>query len=250
MSFYFHSSTLIIGPEQKGLSTVLSFIQKKNLSCHGCTFCHRCKAIASGTDSSLLIIRPEERYTLELLEPVKQTITKQLDDNSSFFFIITKADRLTAACGNSLLKSIEEPPQGYHFVFITERPHAMLPTIASRSFFHTLVQRDQQQYSFAPIAHFFTRLDNNDPLAFTKELDLCTLSEQDCTTQIDYLLSYWTNAYKKALFASNEQQQHTITRMITLCITTLKKPPQPGGTKLFWKNFFLQKQRELFHDTL
>ena len=46
--------------------------------------------------------------------------------------LVEDAHRLNAASANMLLKTLEEPPPGTHFLLVTHRPEAVLPTIRSR----------------------------------------------------------------------------------------------------------------------
>jgi DNA polymerase-3 subunit delta' len=48
-------------------------------------------------------------------------------------FIIRDADELTISAANALLKTLEEPGQGTHFVLLTSRPNRLLDTIRSRT---------------------------------------------------------------------------------------------------------------------
>lgn len=47
--------------------------------------------------------------------------------------LIRKAERMHAEAANTLLKMLEEPPQGMVFLLTTESPAALLPTILSRA---------------------------------------------------------------------------------------------------------------------
>jgi len=47
--------------------------------------------------------------------------------------VILSADRLNEKTANSLLKILEEPPDGVHFILTTERISSVLPTIVSRA---------------------------------------------------------------------------------------------------------------------
>ncbi|MEM7646748.1 MAG: hypothetical protein AAF203_07565 [Pseudomonadota bacterium] len=49
------------------------------------------------------------------------------------FVIIDPADRLSRQAANSLLKVLEESPEGTHFFLITDRVFGILPTIRSRA---------------------------------------------------------------------------------------------------------------------
>ncbi len=48
-------------------------------------------------------------------------------------FIIRRADELRLEAANALLKTLEEPRAGSHFILLTNRPDKLLPTIRSRS---------------------------------------------------------------------------------------------------------------------
>ena len=56
--------------------------------------------------------------------------------------VVAEADQMTAEAANALLKLLEEPPGAMHFILITSRLHAMLPTILSRC----------QEIRFGPIS--------------------------------------------------------------------------------------------------
>ncbi len=49
-------------------------------------------------------------------------------------FLIRDADELNVTAANALLKTLEEPPQGTHFILLTSRPNRLLDTIRSRTF--------------------------------------------------------------------------------------------------------------------
>ena len=48
------------------------------------------------------------------------------------WILVEDAHRLNGASANMLLKTLEEPPPGTHFLLVTHRPEAMLSTIRSR----------------------------------------------------------------------------------------------------------------------
>jgi DNA polymerase-3 subunit delta' len=48
-------------------------------------------------------------------------------------FIIRDAEELTVSAANALLKTLEEPRPGVHFVLLTSRPNRLLDTIRSRT---------------------------------------------------------------------------------------------------------------------
>lgn len=54
-------------------------------------------------------------------------------EGRALVIIIHDADELTIAAANSLLKTLEEPPQNTHFILVTSRPKRLIDTIASRT---------------------------------------------------------------------------------------------------------------------
>jgi DNA polymerase-3 subunit delta' len=54
-------------------------------------------------------------------------------EGRALVFVIEEADELTAQAANSLLKTLEEPPQRTHFLLVTSRPNRLLDTIRSRT---------------------------------------------------------------------------------------------------------------------
>jgi DNA polymerase-3 subunit delta' len=58
------------------------------------------------------------------------------------WILVEEAHRLNESSGNILLKTLEEPPEGTHFILVTHRPEALLQTIRSRC----------ERIPFAPLA--------------------------------------------------------------------------------------------------
>jgi DNA polymerase III delta prime subunit len=216
------------------------FLQKKLCKNNGCGTCTACMQIREHTHYSCSWVEPEKRYTLDTIEIIFKKTTFALDDNQLHFFIIKKADFLNAACANSMLKIVEEPPPGYHFIFLAQRLSQVLPTIRSRCV-HKTVGREAGTEELPAILQHFMKLDS-DPLTFTKELSKVTMTEQECLLYLDELISYWITVYKRALKDQNKKLQDNALHMIDHFKQFLTIPPAPGGTKIFWKNVFLQKQ--------
>lgn len=232
---------LFVGSEEQTEKATITFLQQKFCLNNQCTSCVICTQIKEKQHHAVLWIKPEKRYTLEEITIIFEKTMLSLDPSDSFFFIITKADLLTTACANRLLKLIEEPPHGYHFIFLTERQAQILPTIASRC-----VQKNfsttRAAQEVPPLIAYFMRF-NSDPIAFTHEVSKCTLTEEQCMIYVDNLLTYWITAHKKAINLNNYQDQNATLHMITLLKEALEHPPAPGSAKLFWKNLFLKKEQ-------
>lgn len=68
-----------------------------------------------------------------LVEDVRDRLMESSLEGGRKVCVILGADRLNRTTGNLLLKILEEPPAGVHFILTTERLSTVLPTITSRS---------------------------------------------------------------------------------------------------------------------
>src|SRR3990172_4477768 len=123
---------LFIGQHAQALEAVELFLQKMLCKNNGCNTCILCLQIREKQHHALMWLHPEKNYTIDQFDDLFTTLSLQLQSDELFFFIIQKADFLTAACANKLLKPMEEPPTGYHFILLAERVEQIVPTITSR----------------------------------------------------------------------------------------------------------------------
>jgi DNA polymerase-3 subunit delta' len=209
--------------------------------CHngGCKRCTICSLIEQHQYHSMLWIEPQGNYTRETLDVIFDTIQYALDENREMIIVLNHADYLTASCYNSLLKSIEEPPRGYHFLFLAERIDAVASTIRSRCvithFSHTDTDITQHR-----IAKFFLYHQYENPTSFIQALEFDTPDEHETAELIDHLLQYWIHQYKKATLEQDKAMIDSTAHIITILQHTLEEPPMAGSSKLFWKNLFVQ----------
>jgi len=93
------------------------------------------------THPDVMIIPPDPPQLLIKLGQVRQVIHAAYyrppnDARRAFYIFTTSAFMKEAA--NSLLKVLEEPPEGTSLVLLTENPQELLPTIRSRAMVHRL----------------------------------------------------------------------------------------------------------------
>lgn len=241
-----HPASLFIGNEQELLENTIPLLQK--IFCpsviHGepvepCAVCLQCRKVQEQQHESILWLMPEKQYAVEDLKVIFSTISFALEDNQHYFFVIQKADLLTTACANALLKSLEEPPAGYHFILLAQRIEFILPTIKSRCLIQAIGNTGESltQHTLMP---FFTTTAFQDPLAFAKELEAANPNEWESLSLLDELLVYWASQYKKGIISNNLAVQQQSQRMMHHIKKAMLQPPMPGSSKLFWKNLFLQ----------
>jgi len=227
---------LWLGNHELLAERVTSYLQQRLCHEKGCGVCVSCHQLRQQQHHAVIWICPEKSYTLSTIQIIHEQLAFALPDDQELFFILQKADSLTTQCANALLKSIEEPPRGYHFILCAQRAEYVLPTIASRcvttSFLH-----EQPEQGYHQLLTFFQSTAPADPIAFDKELQKNTPSEQQSLELIDALLLYWAKKYNQAVAAQSDTT--CAARALDICKEALKRPPMPGSSKLFWRNIFL-----------
>lgn len=149
---------LFTGPEAVGKRRVALELAQREL-CFRKTACGTCEAcrLFKGDDlpvelPNLLRIAPEGKAGLIKIGAVRDSdlveggvirwATLSPPPGCHRWILVEDAHRLNGAAANMLLKTLEEPPPGTHFLLITHRPEAVLQTIRSRA----------QRVAFAPLA--------------------------------------------------------------------------------------------------
>lgn len=105
--------------------------------------CGKCASCIDKTLKLAQIIRPEfwetesEKSTdsigIEIALMIQGKISKTSLSQKPYIIIIENAEQLTNEAANTLLKTVEEPPNNVYFIFTAETKTALLPTIVSRS---------------------------------------------------------------------------------------------------------------------
>jgi hypothetical protein len=232
---------LWFGYHQDLLERAQAFLQSTLCPKNNCGTCLNCQNIRQQQHHDIMWLTPEKNYTLAQLQPIFETISLQLAPDEQFFFVIEHADALTPACANSLLKVMEEPPTGYHFLLLAERQDDILPTIRSRavvSSFYTDATIPEEH----PILAYFKEIKPYNPRDFLQDLDRSFVSERESIDLVDHLFAHWINALKDGLQNNNPKKINHASRMVALFGSALLCPPMPGSAKLYWKNLFLHMQ--------
>lgn len=211
-----------------------AFFCKKN----GCDSCMQCKQITQRQHHAIRWYLPESHYTIEDIATMQRATSFALDHEQHYFIIIQKADCLTPLCSNRLLKSIEEPAAGYHFLLLSEHKEALLKTVRSRCLITTWTQTTFQSQDH-PLLAYFNDEKKVSPLQFMEDLHTSALNEQQTIQLSDTLLHNLINQYRDAITTNNQQKSNYLDKVITTLKKLVYKPIMPGSSKLFWKNLFL-----------
>ena len=101
-----------------------------------CGECKACKLIQADSNPDLLTLYPEEEGKSIKVDQVRELIKKiSLTSHGQAYrvIIISPADALNINASNSLLKTLEEPPENTILILISDMPSKLMPTIRSRA---------------------------------------------------------------------------------------------------------------------
>ena len=233
-----HPAHLYVGAHGSMRETVVEQLQLVFCSKQGCYTCTSCRQIAQGTHHSLLWLTTPATYTREDIEKVHEAMRFSLESHNHFFIIIEHAERLNQSSANSLLACMEEPPSGYHFILLVERPDQLLPTIRSRC----IVQAQQRLVSSDrshPLFLLFSQTTTLDSLLFVTELENNPPNEQETLSILDALLVHWQSIVTQCYKNNTNDQLKLAQAKLNVLIHALKSLPMPGSSKIFWKNLAL-----------
>jgi DNA polymerase III delta prime subunit len=211
--------------------TAESFIAQKlcptgEKLCH----CRSCRLIKEHQSSSMLWLLPESSYTNEEIKPIAHRASFEQQPEAPFFFVLAHPEKLLPGAANSLLKLLEEPPANYYFILLSTNLEHVLPTIKSRSQIVSIATEPQFASSkqLHPIEDWLKNSFKNaaiTPKSFDALLAKNCPDHQETKQIIEAIL---------AIAPRNEP------RLIQFCFNLLNNLPAQGGSKLFWRNCYLQ----------
>ncbi len=130
---------LFTGEKGVGKKTFARMLAKAIL-CQGegekpCGICRSCKRFEAGTHSNAFFPAPPAKKNSIGVDDLRQMLdelSKASLEGGKRVIVINDADKMTPASQNCLLKTLEEAPEGVHFLLVTDAERAILPTIRSR----------------------------------------------------------------------------------------------------------------------
>ena len=100
-----------------------------------CGKCSSCSAYESGNHPDVIFVRPSKTKALgvdDIREQVNSTVLVKPYKYAYKIYIIDKADEMSSAASNAILKTLEEPARYAVFLLLTSNAASFLPTILSR----------------------------------------------------------------------------------------------------------------------
>jgi DNA polymerase-3 subunit delta' len=133
------STYLFVGPEGIGKKLVALNLAKA-LNCDGgagsecCDSCIPCRKVDKGIHPDVNLIEPEgTSLKIEQAREAQRDLSLKPYEGRKKLYIFDQAERMSEACENALLKTLEEPTPDALLILITSSPYSLLPTILSRT---------------------------------------------------------------------------------------------------------------------
>lgn len=233
------AALLWVGQHQELIKKTYSWLQLLLGTCNACRLCTTCRQIEEQQYYAVTWLLPENTYLLDDLKPLFDAVAFKLEKDQHHVFVVQHADLLTDICANSLLKTVEEPPEGYHFIFLAERLDAIQPTLASRCMVKLFPQAAQRTNATL-LSSFFMTTDFQSPVAFLQELEKLKPSEQETAVLLDEILTYWLHQASKACLDVDTKKQERALSIVAMLRPYVVNPLMPGSSKILWKDLFLK----------
>ncbi|HZD60898.1 MAG TPA: DNA polymerase III subunit gamma/tau [Anaerolineae bacterium] len=128
---------LFCGPRGTGKTTTARVLAKAINCIEGptptpCNGCNSCTSITDGSSIDVIELDAASNRRVEEIRELLERIPYSSTEGHKKVYIIDEVHMLTAESFNTLLKTLEEPPEHVIFVLATTEPHKVLPTILSR----------------------------------------------------------------------------------------------------------------------
>lgn len=99
-----------------------------------CGHCKSCQLFMAKTHPDYYLIQPEDekRIGIEQIRALQEKIGLRANQSGAKVIILERAEWMTEAAANALLKTLEEPPAGTYFLVSPERFSRLMATVRSR----------------------------------------------------------------------------------------------------------------------
>jgi len=134
-----HHGLIFVGPAGVGKATLArglaAALHCKEAPALGCGACTACRRIAAGTHAGVEWVSPDEpggRVKIEQARALANRLEMAPFEGDHHVVVFDPAEAIGEGGFNAMLKTLEEPRPGVHFVMIVTGLDVLLPTILSR----------------------------------------------------------------------------------------------------------------------
>ncbi|HTM06646.1 MAG TPA: hypothetical protein VL201_05390 [Patescibacteria group bacterium] len=235
------SAQLYLGSLEETLKKISRYLQSIFCHTHGCLTCAICTQINEKRHAFCLWFSTKKQYLIDDLKPLQEKLQFILGEHEHCFFIIESAELLSPLSANALLKSLEEPPRGYHFILLAKDLANILPTIVSRCVIFYVYDTVTPTVHFKSLYNHFTHKPMA-PVLFLSELERTKISEDQSEELLKQLIEFWQKEYRSILLTSKEKNATaaSIKKKLDHLYNAIDFLPKSGNAKLFWKQLLLQ----------
>lgn len=130
---------LITGEEGIGKKTAAKYLalsvlceRKRGEPCFSCAHCRK---IMGDIHPDVISLFPDASgfYKIADIRELRSSVSVRPNEAEYKFYIIDNAEAMNKNAANSLLKQMEEPPEGVVFILLSDNEKALLPTVLSRT---------------------------------------------------------------------------------------------------------------------
>jgi DNA polymerase-3 subunit delta' len=130
-------SLLFCGIQGVGKATLALYLAKatncQTISADFCDSCESCRKIDSGTHPDVRLYQADGQFIkIDQMRTLSREVFYCPFEGRRRVFVIDEADRMKPEAANSILKTLEEPPESSILILVTAKPNDLLPTIRSR----------------------------------------------------------------------------------------------------------------------
>ena len=122
-----------------------------------CGFCKACESIENGNNPDIIIIdEHDESIKTEQIKELTNNVLEKPIQGERKIYIINNSENMTREAQNSLLKTLEEPPEYAIIILVTSNDNLLLNTIKSRC-----IKISFQKLSDKEIIEYFNQNNGN-----------------------------------------------------------------------------------------
>ena len=128
-------AVLLSGPSGSGkrswaLALARALLCSQRSGAEPCQVCLSCRQFDSGNHPAFFYLEPKSRNIK--IEQIREIRGRFYFEGANRVCLINQADQMTAEACSSLLKILEDPPQGLYFILLAEQAPQLFSTIVSR----------------------------------------------------------------------------------------------------------------------